>query len=138
VRAEVTSRVAFTITDLQYDYAAGVLRLNLSLLNHDSLPLRAPLIVRGGPVASALGSVAALEPDGVDDGRSLWDFSNLLTGGMLRPQEESGPRQLTFSMVGFPAPKGPGIDWNDAWRRHFLTVELKVYADQQAASNPHR
>ena len=135
---DVTSRVAFTITDLQYDYAAGVLRLNLSLLNHDSLPLRAPLIVRGGPVASALGSVAALEPDGVDDGRSLWDFSNLLTGGMLRPQEESGPRQLTFSMVGFPAPKGPGIDWNDAWRRHFLTVELKVYADQQAASNPHR
>ena len=131
---EVTSRVAFGMTDLQYDYAAGVLRLNLSLFNHDSGSLRAPLIVRGGPIASGLGSVAALEPDGVEDGHSLWDFSSVLRGGMLRPQEESGPRQLTFSMVGMPAPKGPGIDWNDVWHWHF-TVELKVYANQTTTNN---
>jgi len=52
----------------------------------------------------------------------------------LRPQEESGARQLTFSMVGIPAPKGPGIYLKDAWRWHF-TVELKVYADQQATTH---
>ncbi len=37
-------------------------------------------------------------------------------------------------MVGIPAPKGPGIYLKDAWRWHF-TVELKVYADQQATTH---
>jgi len=133
--ADVSSRVAFSITDLQYDYAAGVLRLNLSLFNRDSVPLRAPVIVRGGAITSALGRVAVLEPDGIDDGHALWDFSNLLRRGTLRSQEESGPRQLAFTMVGIPAPKGPGIDWKEAWRRRF-TVELKVYAGAVSNGSP--
>ena len=98
------------------------------------MALKAPLIVRGGPVASTLGGVAVLEPDDISDGHSLWDFSSMVRGGLLRPQEESGPRQLSFSMTGIPAPKRPGIDQNDLWRRRF-TVELKVYADQQGTSN---
>jgi hypothetical protein len=125
--ADVSSRVAFTISDLQYDYAGGTLRLSLSLFNKDSVALKGPIIVSSGAISSRLGTVAVLEPDGVEDGHPLWSFSSSLRGGLLRPHEESGPRQLTLSITRIPVEKRPGLDWKNLWRHRF-TIELKVYA----------
>ena len=67
-------------------------------------------------------------------GKGLEPWESKVAATLQRYQARR-PFQFGITLgVGMPAPKGPGIDWNDAWHWHF-TVELKVYANQTTTNN---
>jgi len=124
---DVTSRVAFGITGIHYDWAAGTLALSLAVLNRDSLMIRAPLILEAKAIKSSLGPIAPLNPDEWDHGHAVWDLSLTLESDRLRSHEETEPRWLTFSMDRPPPVGGPGVKPGEMWPARGFSVALRVY-----------
>jgi hypothetical protein len=123
---DVSPRVTFTFTNQDYDAGTGLLTVDMSLVNTDSVPVRGPLRVELTRVQSGLFSRA--EAVNADNGQrgagALWDFSRVLTQGQLNGYSTSGPHELVFRLSGeathFDPIGKPNIP--------LLVVEVKILA----------
>ena len=127
--ADVSARVTFDFSNQDYDVATGLLSLDLTLVNRDSLPISGPVRVQVTRVSS--GVAPAVEIADADNGQrgagAVWDLSAALPGGRLEGYGRSAPRRVRFrfphGLVGGPMALSPMIP-----SAPLVATEVKVFA----------
>ena len=93
---DVTSRVSLEMSDLGYDRESNIAKFSVRVKNTSKEPLRGPLKVRIRSLSSTLGHAEILDGTQTVRGPGLvWDFSSLLSNGVLAPDALSGSRTVT-------------------------------------------
>lgn len=123
---DVSDKVTLEATPPAYDARTGRLTMTAVLKNTSKDTIHGPVKVRVIAVDSDLGRAAI---SGADNGRpgpgAVWDLSPLIEGGVLRPDERSAPRQLTFTVTDLlPFQRSPGDDF----RTGLIKIDARVLA----------
>jgi hypothetical protein len=94
---DLTDRVAFDFSNLQYQPKLHAVTLDVSILNNSQKTIMAPLKVRLLSMHSEFsGPRAANAENGLTGAGALWDFSALISGEGLKPGERTKPKRLEF------------------------------------------
>jgi len=99
---DISQHLTYTFANQDYDPGTGSLAVDISLVNMDSMPKRAPLRLQLTQVRSALFQhVSVINADADNDSSgtgALWDMSNTLPHGELAAYATSLPRRLVFQL----------------------------------------
>jgi hypothetical protein len=99
---DITRDVTLRFTNTRYDPAAGTIAFDAALLNTSATDLRAPLVVRVLGLRAGTGAATIAASDNKETGTgSTWDFSSLVSGGVLKPGQRTTTRRLTFKLADF-------------------------------------
>jgi hypothetical protein len=97
---DVSSRVTFVITSARFDRATGTVSLTTQLKNTSPDTLHGPFKVRGLDLTSELADhvQAVNATNGATGAGAVWDYTDAVADGVLRPRMVSAARVLTFRL----------------------------------------
>ncbi len=127
--ADVSSRVALEFSNQDYDVVAGLLSLDLTLVNVDSLPIAGPVRIQVTRMSSGLAP--AVEVMNADNGTrgagAVWDLSAVLRANGIAAYGKTAPRRLTFRFPRGIA-GGPLALGSQMLEAPLVSAEVKVFA----------
>jgi len=97
---DITSKVTLELTNSFFDRVNNTVVVSAQLENRSKDTLVAPIKGRVVSLSSAIARTIRLSGAASGDGgpASVVDFSDVIDGGVLRPDEKSRPKRLTFKL----------------------------------------
>jgi hypothetical protein len=96
----VTRDVMLRITNTKYDQKKGVISFDALLVNTSEEAIRAPLKMRVVGLRAGTGTIDIANADNNGTGAgSIWDFSQLIADGILKPGEKTGSKRFEFHVT---------------------------------------
>jgi len=93
----VTHDVMLRFSNTKYDPAKGTISFDVHLVNTSESAIGVPLKVRAVSLRPGTGTVVIANADNGETGLgSVWDFTSLVNGGMLKPGAKTGEKRLEF------------------------------------------
>ncbi|HEU4589172.1 MAG TPA: sialidase family protein [Gemmatimonadales bacterium] len=123
--ADVTGQVTLELRNTRYDPATRTVSLDAALRNTSRDTLRAPLKVRAIGLRSGFGTVRARGADAGSERHPVWDFSKVLSGGVLAPGQMTSSRRLTFVLTELRALRA---DPRPGTSPYLINLEARVLA----------
>jgi hypothetical protein len=95
----ITQDVKLIYLNRFFSRRSGALDLDLQIENESSVQIRAPLKIRVLNLAPGAGAVRIVDTNagGTSEG-AVWDFSNLLPGGILEAHKRTAPKHLHIKL----------------------------------------
>jgi hypothetical protein len=98
---DISDKVAFDVDKTEFDAAKNLVTVTLRLKNTSKENIIGPVKGRVCWINSGVGRVSIVNADNKQAGSgAIWDFTPLLKGGKLKPDEKSEARQLVFQLSG--------------------------------------
>ncbi len=99
---DVGARVTFVITSARFDRPTGTVSLTAQLKNTSADTLHGPFKVRALDLTSELADhvQAVNATNGATGAGAVWDYTDAVADGVLRPDMVSAARVLTFRLAG--------------------------------------
>lgn len=120
--ADVTDKVTFNLTNISYDRGTETLSVDLQLKNTSNQTLRSPFQVRVIKLSSGVGGQVELDGGSGHAEGTVWDFSDQVLNGTLRPGDLSARKRFTVHLSSLrPLRRGRDINLNLA------NVQLRVF-----------
>ena len=118
---DITEEVALVYGgDQHYDISSGSLTVDVCLKNKSARPISSPLFVKAVTLDSKLGKLeVANATNGTSGVGAIWDFSKVLSNGVLGPGATTRPYSLVFHIPSDAAPP---------WETEVLSMRLQVLA----------
>jgi hypothetical protein len=121
---DITSKAQVVLVGTNYDERGKRISATVRLKNISKDTIRGSVKLRLLSTASDIALVkAANSENGVSGPGAVWDFSSLLQGGVLLPDQESGDKQLLFSLSDVRSFKDVAL-----FKSNVLSFEAKVLA----------
>jgi hypothetical protein len=122
---EITDKVTLDLAQARYDRTKNVVSVEAYLANTSKETLSGPIKLRVLSLQTKMGAIAITNADNREVGSgAVWDFSDLLGGGALKPEARSRPKRLEFKFSNVPP---SAFRSYDALLR-MIQVEAKVLA----------
>lgn len=123
---DVSRSIALDFANTNYDPKTGLLSFDATLINTSKESIFAPIKLRVIGLSAGSGSVQIVNPGNHQNGPgAAWDFSDLVSGGTLKPEEKTGAKRFEFRLTGFQPFRRRT---NGYLPRDFITLESKVLA----------
>lgn len=133
--ADISGRLAVDLSDIAYDAKTSVVTVQGSLRNKSKEPIRGRVAARVLSVTAENSAAVILNSDnGVDGAGAIFDFTPLLTDGVLPPEKSSKPRTLQFRLTSVRIPK---LDEKETWKSlhvPLLDIDLIFLGEAPAAA----
>ena len=132
---DISGKLTLSITNAEFDRARQTITADASVENNSTEAIRGPIKVRILSLRSALGVPELASGAGASEyGGLLLDYTDLISGGALAPDQASKPRhlQIRFSQLG---PLRPREDLVGA-PRNWLDVNAKIYGPKGEPKKP--
>jgi len=122
---DVSSKTTLELSHSSFDRVRNTVSLTARLKNASQDTLTGPFKARVVGLTSELayGVAVANSANGVQGPGAVWDFSDAVRGGVLRPGEESAPKRLLFRLSDLR----PLRDGND-FHTGVVTLEARILA----------
>ena len=99
--SDISSKVTLDLTNAVFDRAGQIITIHAVLVNTSKDVLSGPIKIRARALQSEIGIVTAANADNQQTGRgAIWDFTDTLNKGLLKPGERSEAKRLSFRLVG--------------------------------------
>ena len=99
--ADVSCDVVLDYTNTDYNPHTGKLSFQVILTNNSAASIEGPIKLRIIGLEAGSGTVQIVNADNHHTGTgAVWDFSNLLPKGVLKPGDKSGAKRLDFCLTG--------------------------------------
>lgn len=116
---DVTGSITLEYANTNYDPKTALLAFDTILRNTSTAPIAAPIKLRVTGIVAGSGSARISNADNHQSGAgAVWDFSNVVPGGVLNPGDKSSPKRFEFLWHG-----RNGVKYRD-----LITLESKVLA----------
>ena len=121
-----TTKPSIKITNVSYDPRRDVITLDARIKNASKDPLSGPIKVRVLSVYSDRSDgVTILNSDNEKNAAgAVWDFSGLINGNALKPNEASEPKKLIFHLSNPQQPAVGGVLRSSLSRLHGNLLSL--------------
>lgn len=123
---DVSPHIAFRFAEPDYDPDTGLVTVEVTLINTDSVAVSGPLRMELTRLGSMLfRQVAVVNADNHAAGAgAVWDMSAWVPGGVLGAYATALPRRLIFHVVGGTHP----VDVRTRWPNPLVVADVKVFA----------
>jgi hypothetical protein len=102
------------LADVSYDPKTQLVTLQASLRNRSKEPIRGRLTARVVSVSSENAGVSIANSDnGASGPGSIFDFTTLLTDGVLAPEKSSKPKTIQLKLSNVRVPR---VDEKETWK----------------------
>lgn len=119
---DLSDKVTWEIIDASYDRSTNLITASVQLKNRSSNVLTGPVKVRALGLRSALGVLEVVNPDNNQKAEgAVWDFSDSLSQGTLKPNETSATKNLIFRLSSVQPFKQGNV-----YRYGLLSLEARV------------
>ncbi len=96
----VTRDLMLRTVNTKYDQKKGVISFDAFLVNTSDDVIRSPLKMRVVSLRAGTGTINIVNADNDEKGAgSIWDFSQLIADGVLRPGEKTGSKRFEFRVT---------------------------------------
>ncbi|MGA3193709.1 MAG: sialidase family protein [Terriglobales bacterium] len=96
----VSRDLMLRFTNTRYDQKNGLISFDAILVNTSDESLQAPLEMRVLSLRAATGAINIDHSDNEETGAgSVWDFSPLIDGGVLKPGQKTGVKRIEFHVT---------------------------------------
>ena len=125
--ADVTSRVKFNFTNTKLNTETRILSFDVSLTNTSTVPLKTPIKFRLTDLSDGSGVAEIVNADNrqTRDG-AVWDFSDVIQDGVLKPSERSKEKRFEFRLVDLQ----PFRRVKSGWISDLTNFRGKVFAQE--------
>jgi hypothetical protein len=125
---DVSAYVTFNFTELDYDPGTGLLTVELTLINMDSVPIRGPLRVELTRLGSMLFEhLEVVNADNhVAGPGAVWDLTAALPSSGLAAYVTAAPRRLVFRVTDGPKP----VNFRTQPSVPLLVADVKIFGDR--------
>jgi hypothetical protein len=124
---DVTKKLRYGITRRVWDRSTGIVEADIALQNLSTDTISGALMMRLVTLSSDVGTVEVVNSDlgGKGEG-AVFDFTSLLNGGVLRPQEWTKPKHVRFRVKQI----GPFRPRTTAVNTGLATFDPKLLAEK--------
>ena len=128
---EVSKQIKVETMGRSFDRGTGTLSMTVRLRNSSKDTISGPVKLRLRTLESELGVPEVLGADNGERGTgAIWDFSSVVTGGVLVPGARSAERKLEFRIASLRGLRG-GRDF----RSQVLTADAAIYGTVKKAAS---
>jgi len=119
---DLSDKVTWEVIAASYDRSTNLITASVQLKNRSANVLTGPVKIRALSLRSALGILEVMNPDNNQKGEgALWDFSDALPQGMLKPDETSATKNLIFRLSNVQPFKQGNV-----YKHGLLSLEARV------------
>jgi hypothetical protein len=127
---DISDRVSLELSDLQYDPKTGAIVVEGSLRNDSKEPLHGRLLARTVSLQSEAGVPTIVNADNGEHGTgAVFDFTSLMTGGVLKPDENTKSRTIKFELKDVKLPAMDEKRLDRILRLGFVTMDVQMLGE---------
>jgi len=129
----VTQDVMLRFTNTAYDKTKGLISFDVSLVNTSDAPIHGPIKVRVVSLRAGTGTTNIANADNTSTGAgSIWDFTSVISDGVLKPGQKSGTRRLEFHVADINPFRLGANGFNDPY---LINADCIVLGKKQTNAN---
>ena len=133
----IANSVAFDVKDVEYDTKKQIITLQGSLRNKSKDPVQGRLILRVLSLSSQAGIPRITNAENGEAGAgAVFDFSKLTPDGVLKPDQSTQPKTITFELRDVHLPPVDEKDITKALGLDFVDLDVAILGEPHEKSAP--
>jgi hypothetical protein len=128
---DISGKVAFDVQDIEFDGGKQMVTMQGSLRNKSKDSIHGRVVLRALSLASEVGRPSITNADNKVEGPgAVFDFSNSLPGGELKPDQSSGIKTIEFHLAEVRLPREGELKIEKLLYLGFVTMDVQILGEQ--------